>query len=272
MEIRILDVAHGFCAYVIADNGNTMLIDCGHNDETGFYPADYLLSRKCTGIERFFPLNYDEDHLSGLPRLRQVADRIPIRILHRNTSLTPDRLRALKQETGPLGPGMKELLVMLETYTGPVTDPPEYPSVEFQIFHNNYPAFTDTNNLSLVLFLHYPGLSVVFPGDLERAGWLKLLTQEQFQQHLARVNVFIASHHGRESGYAKEVFEFFEPQVIIISDEAMQYDTQEHTYGNHAAGMPWKGGTRKVFTTRKDGMITLSAAVGQGCQLGTSSG
>src|SRR5437879_6082142 len=125
MDIRIFDVAHGFCAYVVADNGNTMLIDCGHNDETGFYPADYLLARKCSGIERFFPLNYDEDHLSGLPRLREVKNRIPIQILHRNSSISPDQLRAIKRRGGPLGPGVAALLEMLEEYTAAVMLPPE---------------------------------------------------------------------------------------------------------------------------------------------------
>jgi len=83
-----------------------MLIDCGHNDETHFYAADYLLATNCSAIERFFVLNYDEDHLSGLPRLRQMENRIPIRILNRNTSITGAQLRALKRQTGPLGPGM----------------------------------------------------------------------------------------------------------------------------------------------------------------------
>ncbi len=273
MKIRIFDVAHGFCAYVVADNGNTMLIDCGHNDETGFYPASYLLGTGCTGIERFFPLNYDEDHLSGLPRLLEVRERIPIGILHKNPSITPDRLRAMKQAGGPLGSGVKALLGMLEIYTAEVTSPPPiYPSLTFEVFFNHYPEFTDTNNLSQVLFLHYPGLSIVFPGDLESPGWHKLLEGQRFREHLARVNVFVASHHGRASGYAEEVFDYCKPVIVIISDEEMQFDTQEHSYGEHAGGMAWKGGNRRVFTTRKDGMITLTAAIGQTCTLETANG
>ncbi len=40
MEIRIFDVSHGFCALTVADNLNTMLIDCVRNGETSFQPAD----------------------------------------------------------------------------------------------------------------------------------------------------------------------------------------------------------------------------------------
>lgn len=263
MEIKIFDVAHGFCAYVVADNGNTMLVDCGHNNQTDFYPADYLLARNCTGIERFFVTNYDEDHLSGLPRLRAMAPRIPIRILHRNRSVTAQELRALKRQGGPLGPGISSLLDMVETYTADVVNPPEYPAVEFEAFHNDYPALTDTNNLSLVLFLHYPGLSIVFPGDLEQEGWGALLQNSRFRDHLARVNVFVASHHGRESGYLPEVFQYCRPNVIIISDESMRFDTQFVAYQQHATGIRWNESTiRKVLSTRNDGMLTISGRGG----------
>lgn len=255
MRIQIFNVEHGFCAYIVADNGNTMLVDCGHNATTGFYPSDYLVSEGCTQIERFFPLNYDEDHLSGLPRLRE---RIPIQILHRNLSLTSSQVRTIKRQGGPLGPGITALLEMLDSFTGTVTSPPLYPNLEYAVFHNDYPEFSETNNLSLVLFLHGPGLSVVFPGDLEKAGWLKLLENASFREHLGRVNVFVASHHGRESGYAAEVFQHCWPDIVIISDEAIHYQTQEQSYRQHARGITWnQTETRRVLTTRKDGMLTI---------------
>ena len=257
MKIQIFDVAHGFCAYVVGDNGNTMLIDCGHNDETGFYPGLYLVANGCSTIHRFFALNYDEDHLSGLPTLKAF---LPIHVLHRNMSITPNQLRNLKRQAGPIGAGITALLEIMESYpTGPLTAEPAYPNLEFQFFWNVYPEFTDTNNLSLVLFLHYPGLSIVFPGDLEKAGWRNLLQRPDFRAHLARVNIFVASHHGRESGYAPEVFDVCKPDIVIISDESKQYDTQEIDYNKHAKGITWnQTDIRKVLTTRKDGMLTIT--------------
>lgn len=266
MDIRIFDVAHGFCAYVVADNGNTLLIDCGHNDQTKFYPSDYLLAVGCVGIHRFFVTNYDEDHVSGLPRLRQSSERIPIHILHWNRSITVDQLRALKRQGGPLGSGITALLGMMSGYVQPVISPPEYPNLEYAVFCNSYPEFQDTNNLSLVVFLHYPGISIIFPGDLERPGWGRLLEQEPFRRHLQRVKIFVASHHGRKDGFAPEVFEICKPEIVIISDEAKQYETQEHTYGNYATGITWnQTDARKVLTTRKDGMLTITNRQGGGC-------
>ncbi len=261
MLLRIFDVAHGFCALAIADTSNIMLIDCGDNDETGFYPADYLVNSGFRGIERFFVLNFDEDHVSGLPRLRQMQDRIPVWILHKNFSITDLQLRAMKEQSGGLGPGMKSLLAMSGNYNQIVSSPPDFGLLSYEVFYNNYPTFEDTNNLSLVLFLDYPGLSIVFPGDLETAGWEALLRNASFRQHLGRVNVFVASHHGRESGYCKEVFDYCNPEIIIISDEEIKFDTQEEVdYGIHARGINWTtGGVRRVLTTRSDGMIWFEA-------------
>jgi beta-lactamase superfamily II metal-dependent hydrolase len=264
MQVHIFDVAHGFCAYIIADNGNTILVDCGHNDETGFYPADYLLAKNCTGIESLFVLNYDEDHVSGLPRLRAYKNRLPVTVLYGNKSISPEQLRALKERGGPLGSGMKALLEMMAEYRFDVVSYPLYPSVEIKTFCNPYPTFEETNNLSLVLFVQYPGLSLIFPGDLEKAGWQNLLKNNEFRNRLASVNVFVASHHGRENGYAKEAFEICKPQVVIVSDEQKQYDTQETDYSVHASGIPdsTKGGVRKVLTTRKDGMLLINSTGG----------
>lgn len=260
MEIRIFDVEHGFCAYIIADNGNVMLVDCGHNQSTGFHPSSYLLANGCNGIERLIISNYDEDHLSDLPYLRK---RLPIQVLRRNKSITRDELRRLKLQNGPIGDGMSALLGMITDYTTDVTNPPEFPDTELVTFNNSYSAFQDTNNLSLVTFLHFRGMHIIFPGDLEKPGWEALLKGQSFRENLGRVNLFIASHHGRKSGYYPEVFDVCHPELIIISDESLQYDTQDTEYARHASGIKWGENRRYVLTTRADGMITIYQRQGE---------
>ena len=266
MEIRIFNVEHGFCAYVIADNRNVKLIDFGHNSETGFRPSRYLPATGCTGIEELIVSNYDEDHLSDLPNLRRLQRDLPIEVVTKNASITADQLRNLKRRTGPIQPGMEALLDMIRNYTTDLADmpnPPQFPGIEERLFWNSYPAFEDTNNLSLVTFLHCRGIHIVFPGDLERSGWLALLEDQSFREHLSRVNLFVASHHGRQSGYCSEVFDYCQPDVIIISDESIRYDTQQVDYTRHATGVPFEGGsTRYVFTTRNDGMIRITEPEG----------
>jgi beta-lactamase superfamily II metal-dependent hydrolase len=168
---------------------------------------------------------------------------------------------------------MAALIEMLGSYTSPVTNPPDYGYLQYEIFFNHYPLFQDTNNLSQVLFLEYPGVSMIFPGDLEKAGWKSLLRNVSFRERLAKVNIFVASHHGRESGYLENIFEYCEPNIVIISDEAKQYETQEMDYGFHAKGVPWdSGGARFVLTTRNDGMISIKADVFGPTRIETSKG
>lgn len=260
MEAKIFDVEHGFCAYIIADNWNVILIDCGHNSATGFRPSTYLRNTGCTGIQQLIISNYDEDHVSDFHNL---AGSLPVQIFARNRSITREQLERLKLAGGPLGPGIQALLDIHESYNQEVTNPPDFAGIELNFFWNSYPIFTDTNNLSLVTFLDYRDLHIIFPGDLEVAGWKSLIQNVSFREHLSKVNVFVASHHGRESGYCEEVFNYCSPAIFVISDESKKYDTQEIDYSKHATGVQWHDGrTRYVLTTRKHGMITISQQPG----------
>lgn len=260
MEIKIFDVSHGFCALMIGDNGNIMLVDCGHNEKTGFRPSSYLLARGCTTIEKLVIQNYDQDHISDLPNIYQKTN---VQNIHRNKSVTPEHLKRLKMETGPLTSAMISMIDMASEYIHPVTIPPDFPNTTFSFYYHDYPRFTDTNNLSVVTFVHYSDFTIVFTGDLEKPGWKEHLNNPSFLADLARVNVFVASHHGRENGYCSEVFEYCSPDIVIISDKEIVHETQRQQYKNHVPGLQWNGGPerRYVLTTRSDGIITLTKTV-----------
>ena len=256
MEFAIHDVGHGFCAHLRHDSGNVMMWDCGHKSSPERRPSKFLPAASISTVHRLFVTNYDEDHISDLPNLRKA---VRIQILHRNRSIDPAQLRALKLETGPLSPAMSALLAMLDEYTGDVTDPPDFPGVSFESFSCNYPRdFRDTNNLSLVTFLETPGCNFVIPGDIEEPAWKKLLETKAFRNRLSRTKVFVASHHGRTNGYCREVFDLCSPNVVVFSDGPQQYATQEEadTYAQHASGVIFNGRTRYVLTTRNDGTIS----------------
>jgi len=94
---------------------------------------------------------------------------------------------------------------------------------------------------------------------MEQPGWRKLLTNPSFRRELALVRIFVASHHGRESGYCEELFAHCWPDVVVISDEEVHFDTQANCYAQHAKGISWNGGreTRRVLTTRCDGDVRI---------------
>ena len=114
MRFEILNVDHGFAAYAIASDGSVLLFDCGHSSTCR--PSEYLSARGSRTIRRLFISNYDEDHISDLPNVRQ---RLSVEILTRNASLTSTQLRGLK--THPISEAMTSLLEMIDRYTGDVT-------------------------------------------------------------------------------------------------------------------------------------------------------
>ena len=254
MKITIHNVGHGLCISLIHENGNVMLWDCGHDEKNK--PSQFLTLQGIHRIENFFVTNYDEDHISDLPDL---LSKIHIEALIRNISISPSQLLQLKlQPFKEISLAMRTMLNMMERYNSQVKTPLYFPEVYYKVFCNKYNFdFNDTNNISLVTFLRCKKLCFIIPGDLEKSGWKQLLKDPNFKNKLQCVDVFIASHHGRENGYCREVFEICNPKVIVFSDNNIEYDTQKmaSTYANHATGIIYNNERRRVLSTRKDGTI-----------------
>lgn len=251
MRVTIHDVGHGLCVSLVHDNGNVMLWDCGHADWNR--PSVFLPKMRIQRIDRFFVTNYDEDHISDLPNLRS---KFEILLLNRNKSISDVQLERLKRQSAPISTAMRSMLNMIQNYTAAPTELPKFPGVNYSIFYNTYGTdFTDTNNISLVTFLECNSLRFIIPGDLEEAGWKLLLKKREFREELKKVNIFIASHHGRENGYCADVFDICKPKIIIFSDSTIKYATQKmaSTYAGHASGVNFNGEKRYTLSTRKDG-------------------
>ncbi len=258
MEIEIFDVEHGACALVTSDNGARMLFDCGHNVSTGWRPSTALPARGINTVEALVVSNYDEDHVSDFPNLMRS---VCVPTLIRNPSVKPRDLLALKSETGA-GEGIGTLAHMAGNYyVRPVQVPFNVGGIQLSYFWNVYPSFEDENNLSLVTILRYHDFGIIFPGDLEKAGWRQLLTRPDFQIALRGINVFVASHHGRESGYLPEVLDYCTPEIVVFSDQQIAHETQKTAslYRQHTKGIRFfDGEIRHVLTTRNNGYIRFS--------------
>ena len=255
MKLTVHDVGHGACVSFTHKNGNVMLWDCGHQES--YRPSSFLPAMGISEVQYFFVTNYDEDHISDLPDLRAS---VRLKSMYRNKSISADALRSLKRQGGPISPAMDSMLDMISSYTGgPLNPAPDFSGARFITFHNNFSdEFADTNNISLVTFVECGGTKFIIPGDLEEDGWLGLLRRQDFVKELAGVNVFNASHHGRESGYCEEVFDLCTPDVFVFSDSEVKHATQEvsQLYAQHAKGIQFNGETRYVLTTRNDGSLT----------------
>lgn len=275
MRVRVWDVEHGCCVMlqhvtkVGIDRevgGRLAMIDSGSSDD--FTPSSYIKALKRDKLDYLFITNADQDHMSDLKGLEEA--RIGVDTLFRNPSYTGEQMRQIKRVSGPLTADAKWYTDACDS-TGGL---PEVPfdqgmgGITCRCFWNEFGAkagqFMDTNNLSLVVFIRYAGFKMLFPGDLERDGWQALLQRADFRAELAGTDVLMASHHGRESGYCEDIFNYFTPSCVVISDKPIIHATQQMAPDYRRVVRP--GGVRvrttmkdrHVLTTRRDGWIEFN--------------
>lgn len=261
MRLDVFNVEHGACAVLHCVNDQRFMFDCGHNASTGWRPGDYLSANGVRSLRTLFVTNYDEDHVSGI---RNLFEKANVETIFRNTSVTPQMIKHLKTEDG-MGLGIEFLVAkLIEWSKNPglgVGDIGLPPGVSVNLFHNDYGDFDDENNLSMAVELIVKGLSFMFTGDLEKAGWKKLLERAEVRAALMRTKVYFASHHGRESGCCPEVFDYCKPIFVVISDKAKGFQTQETHAFYHARSsggrVHGQSDLRYVLTTRNDGHISF---------------
>lgn len=262
--LQIFDVDHGACALLTMPTGQRVLIDCGHaTDHCGksWYPGQHLASLGVKHVDLLVCTNYDEDHASGFPDL--VEQGVTIGCILGNPSVLPETIIHLKSEDG-MGRGIEAVanhLAARRTSGLPQT-PPFIPGVELRWFWNPWPYWDTESNLSLVLHLNVHGTTFLFPGDLEADGFENMLGNNNFASLMPKLNVLLAAHHGRENGKCPAAFDIYgcKPQIVIISDCAKKYQSQEAVqyYYGKARGVPnvrGFGNWRYVMTTRADGEI-----------------
>jgi beta-lactamase superfamily II metal-dependent hydrolase len=274
LVIRVFDVEHGACTIIgaVHDTGVAM-VDCGHNSTTGWRPSTYIKTvLKRSHLDHLYITNADQDHLSDLDGLRSSG--ITVGCFTRG-SIPHSDLHALKLVGGSLTDDMRHYLHLHQTYNGPVPKAfhQNMGGASVTAFCNAFPAFRDTNNLSMAVFVKRGTFKMLFPGDLESDGWDALLRRQDFQQELAGTRVLMASHHGRLSGFSANLFKHIKPSAIVISDKSIAHTTQEVDYrtvvqdgGVHVRSQMR---TRHVLTTRRDGDILFTVQPDGGFDIDT---
>ncbi|WP_374312848.1 ComEC/Rec2 family competence protein [Dongia sp.] len=259
MLIDIHNVGHGACSVVTSSDGRKIMIDCGYGLEAPFFPS---IRYSGQNMEMLFVQNLDSDHVDDLPDL---MNHVGFKAFRSNHSISAETFLRMKEEGG-MNDALWALWRILAV-AGPNFGPnAAFPDFWWHSFWNNYGnPFTETNDLSMPLFVGKGGFTILFGGDLEADGWRNLLVSPDFRRRLARVTVLVASHHGRRNGQCPELFNFCRPHVVIFSDYEHKHDTQQTVswYGDRVQGIPdmsYPLGAypmRKVLTTRSDGHMRI---------------
>ncbi len=263
MVLRIFDVEHGACTMLAGPNDAMAMIDCGHNSTTGWRPSVFLCNRVGrTYLDYLLITNADQDHLSDLSTFFESG--ITIRTLLTNTQVSPATLRWIKQQCGPVTPDAEALLQMRSAFGPPGSGIPfgqAMGGITVRPFYHSFPTFMNTNDLSCAFFVSFGPFKILFPGDIEKPGWEAHLNNPAFTAELCATTILVASHHGRENGFCEEVFQFLQPQAVVISDKSIVHSTQEMVpqYRRKVRGdgirLTNEPDRRHVLTTRCDGDI-----------------
>lgn len=261
IKVEIFDVGHGACNIITCPNGARIMIDCGSRPSPPWFPSVELGGNR---TELLVISNFDEDHVSDLPAVHGFSG---FNYLITNPTITSEALEAMKAEGG-MGRGVSYANRLLRLLGPGACGWPDLGGVQLTFYWNRYGFdFNETNNLSLVTFVRFGSFNAFFGGDLEVEGWRSLLRVPGFIADLSRVNMFVASHHGRANGCCEEVFRFCRPDVFVLADDEIRYGTQctGEWYGRRAVGIRDFGlpadpvfgyHYRRVLTTRRDGTIS----------------
>jgi beta-lactamase superfamily II metal-dependent hydrolase len=262
MRVEIFDVGHGHCAVITSPNGRRMMLDCGDRWGDGRFwtPSLHYLGQT---IDLLGLLNLDEDHFSDF---KAMMEDCKVSWLLSNPTIGAREFAVLK--SAGMGSGAKAFATWLNVpkgISGAVL--PDFGPVAIKWYYNRYlPGEANTtNDLSLVVFVQFGAFKIVFAGDLEVSGWRRMLANPEFCRDLLGTNVLVASHHGRESGCCAELFEWLRPEIVVISDDERQYESQDTDdwYRNRCVGAACIANPfdrRYVFTTRKDGSMRIDAS------------
>ncbi len=259
LNIKIFEVDHGFCAAVHRGDHHQILIDCGYNSRSGFHPKRYLLNNSTRRLNYLIMPTFNEGSLAGFYDLfkRSLSPCFSVDHLLINPTIDAESLAELVIRNFRTLNSLT-LLSNLWQQCDNVERTIQLGEMEISFFWNSYPEFLDFHNLSLVTLLSYKGTGILFPGNLKADGWRTLLRNSRFRDLLCQVNVLIASNHGQENGYCSEIFNYCNPDLIILSNRDRHQGSPNaiRQYERHLHRVQ-KSVCPRVLTTRNAGTITI---------------
>ena len=233
-ELRVifLDVGQGDSTIAVLPDGGGVLVDCA----AGSAPivVDYLEREQVTSLELVVITHSDLDHAGGIidaikgfqgptETIAVLADRTLDSNLQSNK-----KYRVLLQELVEL---MRDGIAHLLPYKGTVI---QFGDVVVSVLHPSSKdhlstqAQSNQNDGSVTLRLEYAGRRVLLGADVQRQGWQWMVDRNTD----LKADVFKFPHHGawyNGDPPLKQVLEFVDPSVVIISVGSTNRYGQPHT-------------------------------------------
>ena len=211
------DVEHGSAAYIRTPNGKHVAIDLGARRpaNTGFSPLAHLWHQ--WGVRHLDLAVITHPHMDHIEDILNFDDLSP-KVLVRPGHLTEDAIWGGNRNASPVNKEIIEKYIEVNRrYSqsiGPGQDP-SHPAnnggVSLEFFYPSQCPTNNVNNHSVVTVMTYAGVKFLLPGDNEALSWSELLRDSSFVRAIDNTHVFVAPHHGRQSGYYGPLFNLISP-------------------------------------------------------------
>ncbi len=232
-SVHYLNVGQGDCIFINFDDGKSMLIDCGSDNED---TANFIISAVTDvsgGVLDYMVLTHpDVDHVGNAYR---IAEKLVVKkayipkIENRSLFYSFDKavstlekqntLIEISDATDYLTGDDYFLAIIYPTMVGDGNIYDEINVVEF-------PTEEQTNALSAVVYLRYKNVRFLFTGDADvtaektiteyyATGFYKHYYLEEID--LERIDFLKVAHHGSANSSSKEFLELLKPANAVIS-------------------------------------------------------
>jgi len=271
LEIVFWDVKHGSSTYIKTPNGKHIVCDLGvgsyESSDEAFSPLLHLKNRWAVKqLDMVIITHPHKDHINDIMNFEQLSPKV----LHRPNHLSKeDILKSIRKEDKQL---FEKYFEINDRYSSPIS-PENNPyksdnmgGVALQTFTPTSCDTSNINNHSIVSVLSYAESKVIITGDNEPPSWKELLAKDAFVTAIKNADILLAPHHGRDSGFHKELFDNFSPYLTVISDGRFCDASATDRYCKVTKG--WKvhyrngdSEERKCLTTRSDGFVVVKLSV-----------
>ncbi|MFK5893114.1 MAG: MBL fold metallo-hydrolase [Pseudomonadota bacterium] len=261
LRIYIHNVGHGHAVHAFTPNNQSIVIDLGCSKD--FSPLKWLKGQT-DRIDSLIITHPHGDHIDEILKL----DDFHLHQIWRPKWLSESDVRKANQDS--YSDKLDYYFDMSNNkFIHPISDnelignPNISGGVKITRHYTSTCGTSNINNHSGVVVFEYHGVKVIIPGDNEPPSWKALLEQSAFVEATKNAHIFLASHHGRESGYYSELFKTIAPKLCIVSDGRKQNTDAVSRYSYHAEGWPvvnnsdGKSEVRKCLTTRTDGYVKI---------------
>ena len=267
LEIVFWDVQHGNASYIKTPNGKHIVCDLGtgsyESDKEEFSPLLHLKNKY--GVQQLDYVIITHPHKDHIDDILNF-DKLSPRVLRRPRNLPKKEImKNVREQDKPL---FEKYFEIDERYNQDVLPDkgPEYPAnnggVKIECFHPPSCTASNINDCSIVTVLSYAESKVILTGDNEPPSWKGLLGKTSFVNAIKGADILLAPHHGRDSGFHKELFDHFSPYLTIISDGRFCDTSATDRYDDVTKGWTvyYRSGEnekRLCLTTRNDGYVVV---------------